>query len=147
MRTGRAPFSPAILASAPLRVRSRFEPRCVLGIVCWSGSCEPLPMAKKRKHDRVAEEREGERKATPAPAKVFSSPFKDLKKMLADRERVLPKSQPIPKPKPPPAPIIEKAAPAVAEPIDDDSFFRQALEGVRPLHRNGTVRSRIPLDP
>ena len=46
-------------------------------------------MAKKRKHDRVAEEREGERKATPAPAKVFSSPFKDLKKMLADRERVL----------------------------------------------------------
>lgn len=106
-------------------------------------------MAKKRKHDRLADEREGERKATPAPERVFSSPFKDLKKMLADRERVLPQSQPTLKPKHPPlpAPIIEKAAPPVAQPLDEESFFRQALEGVRPLHRNGTVRSRIPLDP
>ncbi|HLX05761.1 MAG TPA: Smr/MutS family protein [Candidatus Binatus sp.] len=103
-------------------------------------------MAKKRKHDRVADEGEGERKATPAPARVFSSPFKDLKKMLADRDRVLPKSPPVLKPKPPP-PIVEKPAPAPTEPLDDESYFRQALEGVRPLHRNGTVRSRIPLDP
>src|SRR6202035_1328379 len=97
--------------------------------------------------DRLADEREGERKAMPASARVFSSPFKDLKKMLADRERVLPKSPPIAKPKAAPAQIVENPAPAVADPLDDESFFRQAFEGVRPLHRNGTARSRIPLDP
>ena len=39
-------------------------------------------MAKKRKPGR----RDGERKAAPAPERVFSSPFKDLKKMLAGRK-------------------------------------------------------------
>ena len=106
-------------------------------------------MAKKRKHDRLVDDREGERKATPAPAQVFSSPFKDLKKMLADRDRVLPTSRPMLEPKTPvrPTPIIEKPAPADAEPLDDESFFRQALDGVRPLHANGARRSRIPLEP
>jgi len=105
-------------------------------------------MAKKRKHGRLAEEREGEQKATPAPERVFSSPFKDLKKMLAERERTVSKPAAIqPKALPPVSPVVEKSAPVVAEPLDDESVLRRALEGVRPLHQNGNARSRIPLDP
>ena len=106
-------------------------------------------MAKKRKHGRLAEERDGERKATPAPERVFASPFKDLKKMLAERERTVSKPAAAIKPKalPPVPPVVEKSAPVVAEPLDDESFLRRALEGVRPLHANGNARSRIPLDP
>jgi len=103
-------------------------------------------MAKKRKHRRRDDERDGERKP-PAPERVFSSPFKDLKKMLAARE-VSP-SPPGFKPKPatPPAPAVEKPAQAVAELLDDESFLRHALEGVRPLNSNGKRSSRIPFDP
>jgi DNA-nicking Smr family endonuclease len=98
-------------------------------------------MAKKRKHGRLAEDREGERKATPAPDRVFASPFKDLKKMLAERERTVSKPAVIqPKAVPPVPPVVE-------EPLDDESVLRRALEGVRPLHHNGNARSRIPLDP
>ena len=107
-------------------------------------------MAKKRKHGRPDIEPEGERKATPAPERVFASPFKDLKKMLAERERTVPKAPPVIKPKvaaPVVAPVVEKSAPAAEELLDDETFLRQALEGVRPLHRNGNARSRIPLDP
>ena len=106
-------------------------------------------MAKKRKHGRLEEERDGEQKAMPAPAKVFSSPFKDLKKMLADRERIAPKSPPPikPKPAPPPAPIVKEIAQPVIESIDDESFLRRALEGVRPLHAHGKRPARIPLEP
>jgi DNA-nicking Smr family endonuclease len=105
-------------------------------------------MAKKRKHGRLAEDREGERKATPAPERVFASPFKDLKKMLAERERTVSKPAPIkPKTLPPVSPVVEKPAPVVAEPLDDESVLRRALEGVRPLHANGKRSSRVPLEP
>lgn len=106
-------------------------------------------MAKKRKHGRLAEEREGERKATPAPERVFASPFKDLKKMLAERERTVSKPAAAIKPKAllPVSPVVEKSAPVVAEPLDDESVLRRALEGVRPLHANGKRISRVPLDP
>jgi DNA-nicking Smr family endonuclease len=106
-------------------------------------------MAKKRKHGRLDEERDGEQKAMPAPAKVFSSPFKDLKKMLADRERTAPKAPPPikPKPVPPPAPMVKEIAHPVIESIDDESFLRRALEGVRPLHAHGKRPARIPLEP
>ncbi len=52
-----------------------------------------------------------------------------------------------PKAAPQPAPVVEKPASPVVEPFDDDAFLRHALEGVRPLHANGSRRSRIPLDP
>jgi DNA-nicking Smr family endonuclease len=102
-------------------------------------------MAKKRKSDSRNDERDGERKAVaaPTPDRVFASPFKDLKKMLAGRN---PPSAIKPK-APPPPPVLPKPAPPVAEPLDDESFLRQALAGVRPLHHNGNARSRIPLDP
>jgi DNA-nicking Smr family endonuclease len=103
--------------------------------------CAP-PMAKKRKHGR----RDGERTAAPeaAPERVFASPFKDLKKMLAGRNPL--PAQIKPKATPPP-PTVEKPARPAAETLDDESFLRRALEGVRPLHQNGNARSRIPLDP
>jgi len=110
-------------------------------------------MAKKRKHVRVDDDKVAEPKAAPAlkPERVFASPFKDLKKMLAERERVVAKSPPPikPKPAPPPPPVAQKSAvtPTLAEPLDDDSVLRHALEGVRPLHSNGNARARIPLDP
>ena len=109
-------------------------------------------MAKKRKHDRQDDERDGERKATPAPERVFSSPFKDLKKMLAGRE-VSPSLPPIkPKAATPAAPVVEKPAQDLAqdlpdELLDDESFLRRALEGVRPLSNKGNRSSRIPLEP
>lgn len=103
-------------------------------------------MAKKRKRPRRDDEREGERKATPAPERVFASPFKDLKKMLAERERSKPAAAPKPKAVPPPPPAMEKPAPTPIDSADDESFLRQALADVRPLHEaNG--RSRIPLEP
>jgi DNA-nicking Smr family endonuclease len=106
-----------------------------------------LPMAKKRKHERRDEERDGEGKAASdaAPERVFASPFKDLKKMLAARNPL--PAQIKPKPPPPPLPAIEKPVQPVAETLDDESVLRHALEGVRPLHQNGNARSRIPLDP
>ena len=70
--------------------------------------------------------------------------------MLAERERTVPKAPPVIKPKvaaPVAAPAVEKSAAPAEEPLDDESFLRQALQGVRPLHRNGNARSRIPLDP
>jgi DNA-nicking Smr family endonuclease len=102
-------------------------------------------MAKKRKSPRRGDERDGEQKATRAPEPVFSSPFKDLKKMLAARK---PPAAPVKaKAASTPAPVPEKMAKPVAEQIDDESALRQALEGVRPLHANGSRRSRIPLEP
>jgi len=102
-------------------------------------------MAKKRKHGRREDELDGERKAAPAPDRVFASPFKDLKKMLAGRSPL--PAQDGPKTAPPPPPVVEKPAQPVAETLDDESVLRHALEGVRPLHQNGSARARIPLDP
>jgi len=104
-------------------------------------------MAKKRKRPRRDDEREGERKATPAPGRVFASPFKDLKKMLAERERSKPAAAAKPRATPPRLTPVEKLPqPAAIDSTDDESYLRQALEGVRPL-RDGNGRSRIPLEP
>jgi len=102
-------------------------------------------MAKKRKHGRRDDELYGEQKAA-APERGFASPFKDLKKMLAARNR--PAASAIkPKSAPPPPPVVAKPQEAVAEVLDEESVLRHALEGVRPLHRNGNARARIPIDP
>jgi DNA-nicking Smr family endonuclease len=106
-------------------------------------------MAKKKKHGRRdadghENKPDGERKAVVAPERVFASPFKDLKKMLA--ERTPPTLPTKPKVAPPP-PVAQKPTPPVAQPLDDESLMRRALEGVRPIHHNGNARSRIPLDP
>jgi DNA-nicking Smr family endonuclease len=103
-------------------------------------------MAKKRKRPRRDDERDGERKATPAPERVFASPFKDLKKMLAERERSKPATAPKPKAIAPQPPAVHPPAQAAIEAVDDEAFLRQALADVRPL-RDGNGRSRIPLEP
>ena len=41
----------------------------------------------------------------------------------------------------------EKTEPTIVEQLDDESYLQQALKGVRPLHGNGSPRSRIPLEP
>jgi DNA-nicking Smr family endonuclease len=110
----------------------------------------PIPMTKKRKHDRAEQEPEGERKATRAPERIFSSPFKDLKKMLAERERTVAEAPVAIKPKranPVAIPVVQKSAPAATELVDDEAFLREALQGVTPLRRNGNARSRIPIEP
>ena len=108
-------------------------------------------MAKKRKHGPKDDERHGERKAALAPERLFSSPFKDLKKMLAEREVSKPPSAIKPKPATAALPAVEKpvqpAQELLEESIDDESFLRNALEGVRPLHSSRNGRSRIPLEP
>jgi DNA-nicking Smr family endonuclease len=105
-------------------------------------------MAKKRKYGRrehAGDEQDGEQKATPVPPRVFSSPFKDLKKMLAERNP--PPAQIKPKAAPPAPPVVKLIAQPAAEPLDDETFLRRALEGVRPLNANGIRRSRIPIEP
>lgn len=107
-------------------------------------------MAKKRKHGRRDNENEldGERKATKAPERVFLSPFKDLKKLLAERDVSKSPAAIKAKAATPPAPVVGK--PALVpddELLDDDAFLRRALEGVRPLNGNGSRGSRIPIEP
>jgi DNA-nicking Smr family endonuclease len=99
-------------------------------------------MAKKRKHGR----QEVERKAKAAEP-VFSSPFKELKKMLAEREVSKASSAIKPMPAVPAAPVVQEPLLRPEEPVDDESFLRRALEGVRPLNRNGSSPSRMPVDP
>jgi len=76
------------------------------------------------------------KRAEPKP--VFGSPFKGLKKMLAERA-ALPSSK-SPKHSPPAPPTPE---PRPAE--DDAAILREALGGVRPLKGEG--RMRLPVEP
>lgn len=100
-------------------------------------------MAKKRKH--------GGAKAPPSkaasPKEGFSSPFKDLKKMLAQAAKTDPKMAPPAKESAKPAPLPEQKIPRDSgdELLDDDAILRRALEGVRPL--NGDRRVRTPIEP
>ena len=100
-------------------------------------------MAKKRKHGGV--------KAAPAkaasPKEGFSSPFKELKKMLAEAAKSSTKTHPKPAE---PAKHVEKEPALIVqdlseELLDDETILRRALEGVRPL--NGDRRVRTPVEP
>jgi DNA-nicking Smr family endonuclease len=109
-------------------------------------------MAKKRKQNQ-------QKVKSPVLAEPsFSSPFKDLKKMVAERARAKAVAAPEPAPKRPTAPSASEvsgkrldgkatASPkATSEPdLDDEAILRQALEGVRPF--NGRQRERIPVEP
>jgi DNA-nicking Smr family endonuclease len=91
-------------------------------------------MAKKRKSTPKREDREP--RPEPAAKPVFTSPFKDLKKLIDERAAMAkpaapkaakPAAKPIPAAPPPPV-----AAPPMPQ-VDDETLFRQAFEGVRPL--------------
>src|ERR1700730_2292070 len=95
-------------------------------------------MAKKRKSTP--------RDAKPKPQEekpIFVSPFKDLKKMLAERTPV----NPAPSPAKKHAVSANRRAGAKREepPADEASLLRQAFEGVRPL--GGSRAERLAVDP
>jgi DNA-nicking Smr family endonuclease len=107
-------------------------------------------MAKKKKLSRrgVAEDSDQAPKQKP----VSFSPFKDLKKMLADKaaengKQLLPSQQllvakatlrkPVAQPSPPPPP---------PEVVDENAILREAYAGVRPLG-SATTGHRMPVVP
>lgn len=103
-------------------------------------------MAKKRKHGGAKASSSNPGKP-PTAKPIFSSPFKDLKKMLAEREVSKPPPQ-VRSAKAKIAPSIQEPATAVEpEDVDDESILRRALEGVRPLNSNGGNRARMPVEP
>jgi DNA-nicking Smr family endonuclease len=96
-------------------------------------------MAKKRKSTP--------RDAKPKPQEekpIFVSPFKDLKKMLAERAPVKP--APSPAKKTTVSPNSKASSPKREEsPGDEAELLRQAFEGVRPL--GGSRAERLAVDP
>jgi DNA-nicking Smr family endonuclease len=94
-------------------------------------------MAKKRKS---IPQRKAAAPSENAEKPIFNSPFKDLKKLIEQRAaevRPAPAPPPLPKPKSAPAPprtssISQVPAPAPPQ-VDDETLFREAFEGVRPL--------------
>lgn len=95
-------------------------------------------MAKKRKSTP--------RNAKPKPQEekpIFLSPFKDLKKMLAERVPANPAPSPTKKST---VSLNLKASPKREEPPGDEAeLLRQAFEGVRPL--GGSRAERLAVDP
>ncbi|HUA34199.1 MAG TPA: Smr/MutS family protein [Candidatus Binataceae bacterium] len=87
-------------------------------------------MAKKKK--RGSERDHTARR--PEPKEAFASPFRDLKKMLAERQIVAPagakKIVAPPPPPPKPEPVTE----------NEEDIFRRAVEGVRPITNGRAAR-------
>jgi DNA-nicking Smr family endonuclease len=102
-------------------------------------------MAKKRKSPSRHAQSESADKPGQVEKPVFASPFKDLKKLIDQRAAVL-------KPAPTPPSKLTPRAPSAMPPtsngtgltvaahltvaapqVDDETLFRQAFEGVRPL--------------
>jgi DNA-nicking Smr family endonuclease len=92
-------------------------------------------MAKKRK---TRPSREAPRPKAEKPA--FSSPFKDLKKMLNERPQPKSPAKPIERAKVPTAAATPVAASEPAPVLDDAAMFRQAVDGVRRLGDQRPVR-------
>lgn len=97
-------------------------------------------MRRKKKHAGITREK---RQPAAEPKGAFSSPFKDLKKMLAERaslnsleskDEITAKSL---------APENRPAATPVQTPLDDEAALLEAYRGVRPLEGGG----RVPVKP
>jgi DNA-nicking Smr family endonuclease len=91
-------------------------------------------MAKKRRA-KSSNEAPGPRAAKPG----FTSPFKELTKLIKERDAVRPAK--------PPAPVAKSSSrePPTVErqtllPVDDVALLREALAGVRPLGASGAAR-------
>jgi DNA-nicking Smr family endonuclease len=95
-------------------------------------------MAKKRKggHRRELEDTAKAPKQKP----VTFSPFADLKKMLAEKEREVPKQPP------PPAPRPTAKPPSPSQPVDEEAILREAYAGVRRLE-DSSNNHRVPIEP
>ena len=95
-------------------------------------------MAKKKKSARP---REDDTDRVPPQKPLTFSPFKDLKKMLAERGR-----DPSPPTSPRPAvlrPAPKPVAPAPTPLVDEDSILREAYAGVRRFDNNGGHRMPV----
>jgi DNA-nicking Smr family endonuclease len=92
-------------------------------------------MAKKRKSTPKRDESRDPRTG-PLAKPIFSSPFKNLKKLLDERSALAKPTAPIAL-KPGAEPISVAAQPPLFVPlsphVDDETLFQQAFEGVRPL--------------
>jgi len=95
-------------------------------------------MAKKKRNDR---RREDDGARMPEQKPVTFSPFKDLKKMLADRAIEVQKSKPPAKPT-----VTKPATPVKTAPADDDAILRAAYQGVRRFD-DGASNHRMPIVP
>jgi DNA-nicking Smr family endonuclease len=98
-------------------------------------------MARKRKSPLPRERREGE-----SPKPVFT-PFKDLKKMLAERaaaQTVSPQPRKLSHNAPERNGIVQSAEAEPAQ-LDESALLAQAFAGVRPLE--GSRASRIAVEP
>jgi DNA-nicking Smr family endonuclease len=97
-------------------------------------------MAKKRKSTPRRPQSEPSDKPDQVAKPIFASPFKDLKKLIDQRAAVLKPasaapSKPLPRATLAVSPASNAASLAVAPrpQVDDETLFRQAFEGVRPL--------------
>jgi len=103
-------------------------------------------MAKKRKSTTQRVRSKPHDKPDQVEKPVFASPFKDLKKLIDQRAAVLKpappqQSKPVPRATasvPPtsnatPLTVATRLAVAARPQVDDETLFRQAFEGVRPL--------------
>ncbi len=96
-----------------------------------------------RRKKKTADTTRGKHQPAADPKAAFSSPFKELKKMLAERGAL---NQAEPKPEPAAkAPARESRPPATpAEtPINDEAALLEAYRGVRPLEGG----RRVPIKP
>src|SRR4029077_4291034 len=97
-------------------------------------------MANKRKSTTRRPPAEPSDKPDQVAKPVFASPFKDLKKLIDQRATLL-KPTPIAPPKPLPRATVARSpttngtslAASAPPAVDDETLFRQAFEGVRPL--------------
>ena len=103
-------------------------------------NCSVFEMAKKKKSARP---RDDDADRVPPQKPVTFSPFKDLKKMLADRGLdAAPPAAPA-RPviaKPIPKPLAPEPTPPV---VDEDSILREAYAGVRRFDNNGGHRMPV----
>jgi DNA-nicking Smr family endonuclease len=91
-------------------------------------------MARKRKSG----ERRAKPPAPPSIKPIFQSPFKDLSKLVRA------KSSTVVPPKTTPATAATKTpAPAAPPAKDDETLFREAIDGARPLARTRTTRIAV----
>jgi DNA-nicking Smr family endonuclease len=97
-----------------------------------------IEMAKKRRSAPRREEPKG-----PEPKAVFNSPFKDLKKLVQQRQEAAPPARPIPAKPAAQSKVATPSSGTSIPPADEEMLFRQAFEGVRPLGNPGAARIAV----
>jgi DNA-nicking Smr family endonuclease len=102
-------------------------------------------MAKKRKSpSRRTSNSDNDGPKAQAAKPAFVSPFKDLKKLLQEHAATRPAPVPAP-PRPPAKSGARLASVSDDSPLEEETLFRQAFAGVRPL--GGSRPERIAAEP